>query len=144
MNLGLRITARRSDGYHELESVLAPLDLGSAEVVRIQRIAVDAGSVKVDFVRFDLRHPGAAIERQPSLDMSLFQHLGTGLAQLQGGVQMTDPEVQTHGLGCVAVHLKGCSGKGGHVGIVFGLAHQVEDNAAHHRQTRSQVDKTVQ
>ncbi len=35
VNLGLRIRARRPDGYHELESVFAPLDLEDRLVLRV-------------------------------------------------------------------------------------------------------------
>jgi 4-diphosphocytidyl-2-C-methyl-D-erythritol kinase len=37
VNLGLRILARRSDGYHELESLFVPLDLGDALSLEIVR-----------------------------------------------------------------------------------------------------------
>lgn len=35
MNLGLRILGRRADGYHELESLFAPLDWGDALELRV-------------------------------------------------------------------------------------------------------------
>jgi 4-diphosphocytidyl-2-C-methyl-D-erythritol kinase len=36
VNLGLRITGRRADGYHELESLFAPIDLCDAIALRIE------------------------------------------------------------------------------------------------------------
>ncbi len=35
VNLGLRIRARRHDGYHELESVFVPLDLADRVLLRV-------------------------------------------------------------------------------------------------------------
>ncbi len=35
VNLGLRIRARRQDGYHELESVFVPLDLADRLLLRV-------------------------------------------------------------------------------------------------------------
>jgi len=45
VNLGLRITARRPDGYHEFESVFAPLDLADEVVLEVS----DAPEAAVDF-----------------------------------------------------------------------------------------------
>ena len=36
VNLGLRIVGRRADGYHELESLFAPIDLCDAIALRIE------------------------------------------------------------------------------------------------------------
>ncbi len=35
INLGLRVVGRRADGYHELESLFAPLDLGDEVEVAV-------------------------------------------------------------------------------------------------------------
>ena len=45
VNLGLRITGRRPDGYHELESIFVPLDLADTVSVEVS----DAASPVVDF-----------------------------------------------------------------------------------------------
>lgn len=37
VNLGLHVTARRADGYHELDSVFAPLDVGDRLRIRVDR-----------------------------------------------------------------------------------------------------------
>lgn len=37
VNLGLRVTGRRADGYHELESLFAPLDLADEVEVAVER-----------------------------------------------------------------------------------------------------------
>jgi 4-diphosphocytidyl-2-C-methyl-D-erythritol kinase len=48
INLGLRILERRTDGYHELESLFAPLDLGDEiEVVVSEAPALDV-TIEVD------------------------------------------------------------------------------------------------
>ncbi len=39
VNLGLRIVGRRDDGYHELESLFAPLDLADAVALRVEPAA---------------------------------------------------------------------------------------------------------
>ena len=41
LNLGLRITGVRDDGYHELESLFVPLDLADALTVRVREGAPD-------------------------------------------------------------------------------------------------------
>lgn len=45
VNLGLRITGRRPDGYHELESIFAPLDLADTVSLEVS----DAAKASVDF-----------------------------------------------------------------------------------------------
>jgi len=47
LNLGLRIRARRPDGYHELDSVFVPLDLHDRLVLRISGPAGDAPRVEL-------------------------------------------------------------------------------------------------
>ena len=39
INLGLRVVGRRADGYHELESLFAPLDLGDEVEVEVSESA---------------------------------------------------------------------------------------------------------
>lgn len=46
VNLGLRITARRADGYHELESLFAPLDL--ADDVELEAEAAPGRRVRLE------------------------------------------------------------------------------------------------
>src|SRR5215813_12486278 len=36
VNLGLRIVGRRADGYHELESLFAPIDLSDAIALQVE------------------------------------------------------------------------------------------------------------
>ena len=48
VNLGLRILSRRADGYHELESLFAPLDLADALDVEIARAAAPHVSLRVE------------------------------------------------------------------------------------------------
>lgn len=47
VNLGLRILARRTDGYHELTSVFAPLDLADRLVLRVAESAAPGVSLSV-------------------------------------------------------------------------------------------------
>jgi 4-diphosphocytidyl-2-C-methyl-D-erythritol kinase len=48
VNLGLRILARRSDGYHELESLFVPLDFGDALRLEISEAAAPGVSLRVE------------------------------------------------------------------------------------------------
>lgn len=59
MNLGLRITARRPDGYHEIESVFAPLDLADEVALEV----TEASSAEVDFA---LESDGAHVPAGPA------------------------------------------------------------------------------
>lgn len=47
VNLGLRVVGRRPDGYHELDSVFAPLDLGDALELRVEPAAALEIAVRV-------------------------------------------------------------------------------------------------
>lgn len=48
VNLGLRILARRPDGYHELESLFAPLDLSDELTLEIARADAPAVALRVE------------------------------------------------------------------------------------------------
>ena len=48
VNLGLRILARRPDGYHELESLFAPLDLADLLSLEIARADAPAVALRVE------------------------------------------------------------------------------------------------
>jgi len=48
VNLGLRITGRRDDGFHLLDSLFAPLDFG--DEVRVTAVAAGAASVSLELV----------------------------------------------------------------------------------------------
>jgi 4-diphosphocytidyl-2-C-methyl-D-erythritol kinase len=48
INLGLRILERRSDGYHELESLFAPLDLGDEVEVAVEEAADLDVTIEID------------------------------------------------------------------------------------------------
>ena len=44
INLTLRVTGRRDDGYHELDSIFVPLDFGDDLVIRLR--AAERGEVR--------------------------------------------------------------------------------------------------
>jgi 4-diphosphocytidyl-2-C-methyl-D-erythritol kinase len=48
LNLGLRITGRRADGYHELDSVFVPLDLADDLVVEVAPAEAPAAGLILD------------------------------------------------------------------------------------------------
>jgi len=48
VNLGLRILSRRADGYHELESLFAPLDLADALALEIARADAPQVALRVE------------------------------------------------------------------------------------------------
>ena len=62
VNLGLRVAARRGDGFHEIDTVFAALDVG--DLLRVER-REDAG---VSGVVHDERGAGAAGETLPGMD----------------------------------------------------------------------------
>jgi 4-diphosphocytidyl-2-C-methyl-D-erythritol kinase len=94
INLGLRILSRRPDGYHEIESVFAPLDLEDRLVLRVVEAAepgvslalpaggapADEANLAVRAARAFLTESGLALE----IGIELEKHIPLG-AGLGGG-----------------------------------------------------------
>jgi hypothetical protein len=83
LNLSLAILARRSDGYHEIESLMVPVSLADRLVVR----AVDAPGVRLR-VRFGgrLAQPAGAVlcRDVPADDSNLVVRAARRLAEAAG------------------------------------------------------------
>ena len=58
INLGLRVVARRADGYHELESLFVPLDL--ADDIAIEIAEAESASVEI---AVDGRNQGVPVDQ---------------------------------------------------------------------------------
>ena len=69
INLGLFITSKRSDGFHNLESVFYPIPLNDA-----LEIAMNEGNGKIDFESYGLQIPGA---RRDNLIVKTIENFGT-------------------------------------------------------------------
>ena len=69
LNLSLAITGRRSDGFHELISLVAPLDLADTLTLDVSRplgLTCDDASLPVDGTNLVLKAAAAYVKRRPS------------------------------------------------------------------------------
>ena len=60
INIGLRVTARRSDGYHDIETLFFPVDNWREDILEI----IEADSVSMNYYGTPFELPGGDIEKE--------------------------------------------------------------------------------
>ncbi len=60
INIGLRVTARRSDGYHDIETLFFPVDNWKKDILEI----IEADSVSMNYYGFPFELPGGDTEKE--------------------------------------------------------------------------------
>ena len=60
INIGLRVTARRSDGYHDIETLFFPVDNWKEDILEI----IEADSVSMNYYGLHFELPGGDMEKE--------------------------------------------------------------------------------